>query len=252
MPIPIYVRKIQVIINHFSHQTITMRYMSYMLSVICIMLACKKKFANPEPLASITIANLVTPGSVAKLGTHFTAIQNINPNGAANFALPAGENRLYVWPVGDSLHPFYDGWITTRGQEIYSLLLTGSPGSIASLLIKENLPQRTDSVFGVRFINLSPESPAVKVTLASSPETSEFENVAYKGVTEFKTYAAFAGITEYSFQVRDVATNALISTFKIAGPTRSAGLPRFGNISLVLRGRIGGSPAAGISRINHF
>lgn len=231
----------------------SIRYILPALIAVTTALSCKKQIvANPESLSSLTIANAIVGGTQAKLGSIVAQVQNISNNAGTSFTLPAGTNRIYVWPVGDSLHPYYNESLTTAHNEIYSLFLTGTPGAIESLLIKEALPVHTDSTFGIRFINLSPGSPAVKVTLSTSTTISEFGDLAYKEASAFKTYNAFSTNTTYTFQVRNAATEALISSFVITGASPITGIPRFTNVTLILRGKVSGVPAAGISRINHF
>ena len=232
-----------------------MKHIRYFISALfaaLVVWGCKKDAVDSTPLSSITIANVVVGGGQAKLGPYIAQIQNINNNAAMSFSLPAGTNQVYVWPVGDSLHPYYNQPLTAAHNEIHSLFLTGTPSAVESVLIKETLPVHTDSTFGVRFINLSPGSPAVKITLSTSATVSEFGDVAYKEISAFKTYPAFAANTPYTFQVRNAATDALIASITMTGTAAATGIPRFNNITLMLRGIVGGTPAAGVSRMNHY
>jgi hypothetical protein len=213
---------------------------------------CEKNDVPSVPVSSITIANVVIGGANARLGSNTVTILNINNNASANFTLPVGGNKLYVWPEGDSLHPYFNGTVTTGNKEIYSLFITGTPASPDTLLLNESIPERSDSSFGARFINLSPGSPAVKVTLSTSTTTSEFGNIGYKQVSAFKSYPALATNTAYTFQVRNASTDALITSITITGTTIATGIPKFKNISLLLRGVVAGSPVAGVTRVNHF
>jgi uncharacterized protein DUF4397 len=216
------------------------------------MAGCKKSAIEQEPLSSITIANVIVGGMQAKLKGYIAAVQNINNNAGMTFTLPAGNNQLFVWPVTDSTKPYYNAPLTTANQEIYSLFLTGTPDAVESLVIKENLPVQNDSSFGVRFINLAPGSPAVKLTLSTTPTVSEFGNVEYKAVSAWKNYPATYTQPIYTFQVRHAATDVVIASLTLTGTSASTGIPRFSNVTLVLRGKVGGTPAAGITKVNHF
>lgn len=228
------------------------QYIVLILATITAAAGCRKDKAEPVPLSSITITNVVVGGAQAMLGNHTATIQNINNNSGVNFSIPAGKSQLYVWPVGDSLHPYYNQSLTSAPQEIYSLFLTGTPAAVDTLLIRENLPVHNDSTFGVRFINLAPGSPAVKLTLSTSATVSELGDVSYKQASAFKIYPASSTNTTYNFQIRNAATDALISSVAFSGTSAATGIPRFNNITLVLRGLVNGTPAAGITRVNHY
>jgi hypothetical protein len=222
------------------------------IAVIITATGCNKETFHTEPLSSITIANLVLNGTAAKLNGNTVPAQNININAGANFSLPVGDSRLYIWPLGDSLNPYYNKIITSGSQEIYTLFLAGPVGAVEPVLIKENLPAHTDSSFGIRFINLSPGSPAIKFTRSTTPTVAETGNLNYKDIADFKTYPALSVNSTYTFQARNATTDALIASITLAGASIATGLPRFNNITLALRGVVGGTPAPGISRINNF
>src|SRR2546421_5258721 len=105
-----------------------------------ILTACKKDKVGLTPLASLNVTNAVVGGAIAKLGSNATTVSN---NNFAQFGLKAGENNLYVWPVGDSLHPYYnEAKFSINEGEIYSLFLAGTPGAVEAIKIKETIPYR--------------------------------------------------------------------------------------------------------------
>jgi hypothetical protein len=209
-----------------------MKYLNQLMTLCAtafLFASCKKDEVKTSPLTSITMVNAVMGGTTAKLGSNATSISN---NSSAQMAVVAGDNNLYVWPVGDSLHPYYaNPKLTTQDREVYSLFLTGTPAAPEGILVKENIPYRTDSTAGIRFINLAPNSTPLNITLATSTATNEIANLAYKGITEFKTYPGLYN-SSYAFQVR-AANNpgTVITTFSLSSST----VPRFANITLVIR-----------------
>lgn len=221
----------------------------YVTFVICSFASCRKAETARTPYSSLKIINMVVNGGTVKKGSSLLTVAS---NTDANFSITAGSEQLYIFPVTDSLKPYYQNSFASVEGEIYSLFLGGTTASVESVLIKETLPNRSDSSFGVRFINLSPGSPAIKVTLSTSATTSEFSNLAYKQFSEYKTYSATAANPTYTFQVRNASTDAVITSFTVTGTTIASGIPVFRNITLVLRGIVGGLPAAGITRVNHF
>lgn len=211
--------------------------------------SCKKDQIEIKSLASIKVVNAIAGGTSAKMGSRATTVTN---NNSMDFGLTPGLIDLYIWPTTDSLTPYYNSSITVHGKEIYSLFLGGTPANVDAVIIKESLPVRVDSTFGLRFINLSPGSPEVKVTLSTSNSVSEFGNVIYKSITDFKAYPAGVGNNSYTFQVRNASTNTVIASTTITGTSNTTGIPRYKNVTLILRGIVGGTPSAGLSRVNHF
>lgn len=212
--------------------------------------ACHKEAPPSQPSATLTVVNTVVQGQPVKLASH---MQTINNNLFAHLGFEPGDRDIYVFPANDSLYPYYtQSKFAASAYEIHTLLLCGTAVNPDAILLKEAIPYRTDSTFGVRFINLAPGSPALKVTLSTSVTTAEFDDINYKKVSTFKSYAATAAAPSYTFQIRRADDETLISSLAISGTNLAAGLPRFKNITLILRGIVGGSPAAGITRVNHY
>lgn len=212
------------------------------LFILCI--SCKKEELNVVTLASINISNAVVGGTPLKFGSNTLLVPN---NGNASYSVKLQSDNIYVYPLGDSLHPYFNQSMSLENGGMYSLFLSGQANAVEALWIKETIPYRRDSVAGIRFINLSPNSPSVRVALAATPDEIEFDNISYKQITDFKTYPLLSTSGPYTFQVTDAGTNAVIASYTLTVP-----LPRFQNITLVLGGLVGGVPAPIISRINNY
>ncbi|MBO9572244.1 MAG: DUF4397 domain-containing protein [Chitinophagaceae bacterium] len=209
---------------------------------------CKKESPAEYPLASLKIVNTITGGQIAKLNSDPSQIW---PAWYENFSLNAGDADLYVWPETDSLHPYYVSNKTKlEPSGLYTLFLGGTPEEPASIFVKESFPSRTDSTAAIRFINFSPNGPAVNVTLSTSPDVNEFFNVAYNAITEFKLFPATSANTEYVFEVRDAGTNEVLASLPMSGIDMWGFVPRFRYVTLVFYGNVG--ETLGISRINHY
>ncbi|MBB5437283.1 hypothetical protein HDC92_000951 [Pedobacter sp. AK017] len=215
-----------------------------MLSICCS--SCKKDNFTTTPLASLKIVNTVTGGTPAKLRGVFST--TINNNSNSNFGRLTGTQDLYVYPVADSLRPYYNNnqTISLDAQESYTLFLGGTPVAVTSLFVHENWAQRDNNI-RIRFLNFSPGSLAVKVNLATSVDVPEFSDVAFGQLTEFKAYTKAVANSSYQFQVRNATTNVLIASFTMSVENVAA----FNNATLVFRGVISGSPAPGISNVIH-
>lgn len=209
-----------------------------------MIISCKKDEVKLTPLTSINIINAIVSGTAAKMGSNATTIAN---NNFAQLGLVAGSNSIYIYPTTDSLHPYYNKTINTNNGDVYSLFLAGNVATqIDTILVKENIPYRTDSTAGIRFINLSPNSTPLNITLSTTPTVNEVTGLAYKSYTDFKTYPGMFN-SAYTFQIRDAVTNNVLTTFAFTATT----VPRFANVTLVIRGLVGTTPAIGVTRVNN-
>lgn len=229
------------------------------LGVILLLAGCKKSEFDAKPFASLKIVNVVAGGTTAKLNSLALNISN-NPTTISNsttgtsFALPAGNPDIYIWPSADSLSPYYNSnkGVVMAANEYFTLFIGGTSADPQSVLINENYKDYTDSIVGIRFVNMSPNSTPVNVTLSTSTTTNQFSNVAFKDITDFKQFPATSNVTNYTFQVRRASSpNTVLSSVSISLSGTSA-IPRFKNVTIVFRGNIGGSPAPGITRVNHY
>ncbi|MCS3800119.1 hypothetical protein [Niastella sp. OAS944] len=227
-----------------------MEHKNKLITLLCAIISitsCKKYKIESYSLTSLTAVNAVVGGVGMKIGSRAVTIGN---NNFAQISLFQGSNDLYFWPVADSLHPYFsDSKFVTEDREIYSLFVCGQAGSTEGVIIKEDIPYRTDSTAGIRFINLSPNSTPLNITLSTTPTINEVSNLAYKQYTEFKTYPGFYN-SAYTFQIRDASAaspSAPLATFSLTTST----VPRFSNVTLVIRGLVGTTPALGVTRVNN-
>ena len=195
---------------------------------------CAKYKEKLKDVASVSVINAVVDGTTVCLGG--------NPNGVANYSLSklvllAGDYELYVWPYPDSTHPYCSKyWFTADVESTYSLFVGGAKSNPACLLVKDSLPLISDSAFGVRFINLSPNSPPLNITLSTAPTLPEVSNLGYfTNPTRFKQYPAKSTNASYTFQFRKTSDNTVVASYSFST------IPRFANVTLALAGMIGGS-----------
>jgi uncharacterized protein DUF4397 len=155
----------------------------------------------------------------------------------------AGEHDLYIWPVGDSANPYYtSSKFIVEDRKVYSLFVCGQLSNITGIVVKDNLPYHVDSTFGVRIINLSPNSPELNITLSTTPGVKEVSNLAYLQYTDFKKYPAKANNQSYVFQIRNASDNSILISYPLS--TR-----RFANVTLVIRGLVGSN--IGVTAVNN-
>ncbi|WP_207515239.1 DUF4397 domain-containing protein [Longitalea luteola] len=205
--------------------------------------SCKKSSRTNPPVASLMVVNAIVSGNSVRVGNNAIEIPN---NGNSSLAISSNNLGLYVWPLGDSSHPYYNlSKFEISDRDAYSLYLCGYSTAVESILIKEsNIPYFTDSVCGIRFMNLSPNSSALNITLSTSPTISEVSNLTYKQSSDFKVYPARATNGSYTFQVRNSVDSSLLMSYILS-------TPRYSSVTLVIRGLVAASPALGITRINN-
>jgi hypothetical protein len=214
----------------------------FIITYVILLSSCDKGNFNGPLLASLNVTNVVIDGKSIRLGSAVRAVAN---NSFAQFSLTAGENSLYVWPVGDSVRPYYtNAKFNIEHLEMYSLFLSGQASNISGLLVKDNIPYHVDSTCGVRIINLCPNSKALNITLSTTPTINEISNLAYLQYVDFKTYPANAANAKYVFQLRNSADNKLLTSYTLTSPT-------FANVTLVIRGMVGGSPAIAVTLVTN-
>ena len=223
------------------------------VALTLIFSSCKKDEFQNRLLVGLRIVNTVTGGTTAKLNSFTNNISNnLTTTAGINFSLEPGNPEINVWPINDTLKPYYNSSkaVAMSEGEYYTLFLGGTPAATEPILVKENYQNYEDSVMGVRFVNLSPNSTPLNVTLSTSTTTNEFAGVAYKSITDFKLFPATKNITSYVFQVRAAANpNTVLASVTISFSGTSA-IPRFKNITLVFRGNVGAGP--GITRVNLY
>lgn len=216
-----------------------------LLGCLYSMVSCKKVGIEMQPIGSLRIVNAVVGGGTVKLNSN--TLDSVSSNNVKVFSLHAGISSVYVYPVSDPAHPYVNEQLQIGDGEMYSLFLGGISSVIDTLLSRDNFPEHLDSVCGVRFVNMYYNSPTLNITLSTSAGMPEFSNVGYKSVTPFKTYPALAKNGSYIFQVRDATTGALLLSYTLV-------VPRFFNVTLALKGIVGGtsSKGLGVIRVNNY
>lgn len=242
------------------HKLTTTSLLSFLLFA-----SCKKTEHEIRTAATINVINTAidVPGiKVNPSGGPFVYVGNAD-------SVKFGANKFYFSPTNGSVITAVALADTSRRlinmsvnlkSAIYSLYVAGTSTAVDTMFREEtNFPfismnkvfTTADSVVNVRFVNLSPNSVPVKVKIASL-STNEVDNLPYKGFSDWKAYKAGpTATTTYSFQVRDVATDALLTTFSFSATSTN----RFKNVSLIIKGLQGtttGTNAFGIFAVNYF
>ncbi|MBB5440239.1 hypothetical protein HDC92_003939 [Pedobacter sp. AK017] len=206
--------------------------------------SCKKTETKSEPLASLNVITAVIGGGNVKLNTNER--DSVKAHNWKTFGIVPGK-EIWLYKTGNPVVSYYKETPATENGGVYSIFLAGQGSTFEPIFMKENLPAfYKDSIFGVRIVNLSPNSTPVNVTLASAAGTNVFTSVAYKQVTGITTFPLRTVIPAgtVSFQIRNEA-GVLLATYTLPTsansnyPGISIALQRFKNMNIVVKGLMG-------------
>jgi len=204
-------------------------------------LSCQKATTAPSVfgVAAFTVVNAI-PNSVNIIPVintsepimyfNGTYTASIGYGGFSEYSPPGGHDTVYVvQDNADTLNigpkatgQMFFGTLPLKKGGAYSLFLCGADTTSPDyLLTTDTLPyySPSDSVTGIRFVNLSTGSNAISINQEGSPNGSDVTNLAYKGITSFKQYSNNSTTLDYLFVIRDGATGDSLTQFdfSIAG-----------------------------------
>lgn len=240
-----------------------MKYYLYltMISVVTLASACNKDDVDSSTYtATVNVINAIASQD-ADIKMNFTSgkivyadARNLSyfyfdgkfTNGSMTFGVPAGTVPLSIALAKDTTKPIFTNTITCQPRDIYSLFVAGEINSPTALLVKDTIVSYKDSISGVRFINLSPNSGAVSINISGNPLSSEVASLAYKGITSFIRYPARSNNENYLFEIHDAVTGDFLTAFFYSD------IARFNNVTLVIRGVVWGDPGLEVVRFNNY
>lgn len=199
------------------------------IAITLIIASCRKTEIQAPGVASLTIINAVP--EINELVPNFSGTETL-PNYYYNakrilyntfqpdYQLSAysGEQRLVLYNYPDTLPkstPVADLTLSLPVGSISTLFITGTAARPDTLFTADQPPYYllTDTVMGVRFINLSPGSQPISINIQGEAAGSGISSLPYKGVSEFKRYPATSNISSYTFEFRDQASGKLLAVF---------------------------------------
>ena len=191
-------------------------YIVFLLLTGFVFNSCKKTGGITPSNASLTVVNGTI--DVPNMALNFSPLglpyaQNktfISSASSFEMGVTAGVNTVNLLSSVDS-STIYHSTINLTTSKIYSLYIAGQAPNYTTVLLEDNIPIYPDSAAGVRFINLSPDSQPLNVTLQGASGVV-FSTLAYKKITAFKKYTATSGIVNnggYNFNVTDASGNVL-------------------------------------------
>jgi hypothetical protein len=236
-----------------------------LLLFACCLFSCKKNTESIKTSSSINVINAAVDIAAIKINPGVSDFSYVKTTDVVNF----GASKFYFAELGqhyiiavsnlDTTKVLFNGSYDMQ-PGFYTMYLAGQAPNIDTMFKKEtgmpfiktdvSTPDPADYVTNVRFVNLSPNSPALKINIKNS-SSNEVENFGYKSIGSWKGYGNSAtGTTNYIFEVRNAETNAILLTYTFGATTTN----RFKNVALVIKGLVGGTGtnAFGIFSANYF
>ncbi len=120
--------------------------------------------------------------------------------------VPAANYRLKVYPTGTMKDPVINTEVYIPPNIVFNVAAIGTLPNISLYPIPEPSVAQDSGNACVRFVHLSPNAPAVDIKLENG--TIVFDNVAYKGITN---YACIPAAT-YTFYVSPAGSKDVVLT----------------------------------------
>lgn len=180
-----------------------------LLSSMVIFSGCGKTETTDTTVSYVRVVN-----AVPSLSTYLVYL---NGSIISSAALPFGGSTSLTsrsagtynikFTSGSSAETLFAKDISLNQSTTYSYYLVNKPGQLDGLLISDDLSVPSTDKAYIRFINLSPDAPALDL-FKTGTTTSYATNKAFKTTTSFVTVDAGT----YSLDVKDTATGAIKTT----------------------------------------
>ena len=121
-------------------------------------------------------------------------------------SVPEGNYEIAVYAAGTKSNPVLKNMLMIRPDTIQTIAAVGTLNTIGLLAIPDKMTVNEPGKSLVRFSHLSPNAPAVDITLPDG--TILFRNVSFKQLTN---YLAVNPMT-YTLQVRPAGTSTVVLT----------------------------------------
>jgi len=182
---------------------------SILAAATFFMQSCSKEAAP----AAVDISYLSIVNATPTLGTFNAYVDDIKFTTSGPLSFGSSINYFQRTPgahtvkftTASSTDALISKSITLEANKAHSLFLINKSSNMDYLLIPDQLNSATSDKAFVRFINLSPDAPALNLNV-KDVETALIADKAFKAVSNFiETEAKF-----YTFQLKNKSTNAAV------------------------------------------
>jgi len=162
---------------------------------------------TPAPTPSNSLVKVVhaspdAPGVDLLVDNTIAGTNLTYPNNTGYLTVPSGTRNVKVNVTG-TMSTVIEANVDFMSNKNYSVFAVNSVSNIEPLLIEDDLTTPAQGKAHVRFIHLSPDAPAVDITLTDG--TVVFRNKAFKDFTPFTPLDAGS----YDLEVRVAGTNTV-------------------------------------------
>jgi hypothetical protein len=242
-----------------------MKTTTLIIIAICF-INCKKDIDVSKPISTINVINAaIDIGSIrvnatGKAVSYLATVDPVAYSSNKFYYSEAGFQQLIAVKAIDTTQIIFKQSVDLRNG-FNTLYLAGMSPEIDTLFRHESdiqfiktditTPTSQEYITYLRFVNLSPNSTALKINIKNTP-TSELSDFTYKSISKWKPYVNnLPGPTIYIFEIRRIDTNELVLTYTFNANSTN----RFRNVSLVIKGLLGASSGVntfGIFQVNYF
>lgn len=183
------------------------------LSMLCILLSSCVK-STPDASSALTPTALLTVIQASPDEPPLSFYLNGDPvnqspldygYGLDYFTAYAGGRTAYFY--GQSMSLILQAQITLQPNNAYSLFLDNVATKPGTLLLTDTLNKPASGYAGVRFVDLSPDAPAVDLAVQGGPVM--VSNRSFQGYSSFLPIAAKSN---YTFQIRLAGKSTVLAT----------------------------------------
>jgi hypothetical protein len=195
---------------HFSNRASQIAAIFMLSTFTFLFSSCSKEEETTAAISGLMIVN-ASP-SVATYNFYWGTTK-VNPaplpfGGTISYVQITPGNLKVKFTTANSVESILTKDITLAADKPYSLFLINDVPQLEGLLVEDDLsPSPTEKAY-IRFINLSPDAPALDLVQTGS--TALITDKAFKAVSDF----AATDAKTYSFAVRNKLTGEVISTLK--------------------------------------
>jgi hypothetical protein len=120
--------------------------------------------------------------------------------------IPEGMYRISLYVAGSTNSPVLTNMLNVNRNAVLTVAAVGTLDTIGFLAISDANRQMETNKAMVRFLHLSPNAPAVDITLPDG--TVIFSNVSFEHITDYIAVSPM----DYTLQVRVAGTNNVVLT----------------------------------------
>ena len=206
---------------------------------ILILVACNEDDNDFTRGATIKVLNAINnvPAVIIKSGdnpiTYSTTASKVAFGASKKYTFEANKEREFrIVPESDSLNIIYSELLNLSTGS-YSLYLIGSSASEESILLADDFKQFTDSIVGVRFVNLSPNASLLNIGITGEANNT-ISGLGYKGISGYLEFPAKTADGSYTFEFKDSAGNVLATS--TVNPLQNRNVSTKRNLTLAVVG----------------